>query len=389
MAHALLSASGSSRWLSCPPSARLEEHEPNTSSVFAQEGTLAHEIGELALRAYAGEFTKATHTRRLNKLKKNELFCPDMLGHVQVYVEFVTERYLMAKKHTPDAQLIIEQRLDFSEYVPEGFGTGDALIIADNTIEVIDFKYGKGVSVSADNNSQMMLYGLGALSGYEMLYDIQNIHLTVVQPRLQNISEFSIDSDSLYNWGKGVKKIAEIAFKGEGEFEPGSHCRFCRVKAKCKVYADEQMELAKYEFKKSPFLEDTDISDILSRAADFKKWIKAVEEFALDQAVNHGQGYPGYKLVEGKSNRKYTDQDKVLKVLLSKDYEEALLHKPKELLGITAMEKLVGKKPFNELLSDLVIKPQGKPTLVPESDKRSAWHSESEAKNDFADEIPF
>lgn len=383
MEHALLSASGSSRWMACPPSARLEEHEADVSSVFAQEGTLAHEIGELALRKYTGEINKATHTRRLNKLKKHELFSPDMIEHVQVYVDYIVERYLLAKKHTSDAQLIIEQRLDFSNYVPEGFGTGDVLIIADNGIEVIDLKYGKGVSVSADNNPQMMLYGLGALAEYELLYDLQNTRLTIVQPRLYNISEFSMSTSDLYAWGEGVKKVAQVAFKGEGEFKTGDHCRFCKVRAKCKVYADGQLEIAKHEFKKGPFLEDSAIADVLKRAPEFKKWLSAVESYALDQAVNHDVSYPGYKLVEGRSNRKYTNQDQVLEVLISKGYEEAILHKPKELLGITAMEKLIGKKLFKEWLSELVIKPQGNPALVPESDKRPAWRSDADAKKDF------
>ncbi len=385
MAHALLSASGSGRWLACPPSARLEEKEPDSSSEYAQEGTLAHEIGEQIVRYNNHEFRKPTLTRRLNKLKEHELFSNDMLEYCGTYGNIVWEKFNEAKKRTADAQLLIEQRLDFSNYVPEGFGTGDAVIIADNIIEIIDFKYGKGVEVSAVDNSQMKLYGLGSLNEYDMLYDIQEICLTIVQPRLENISEFTISTNDLYAWGKEVKKIAEIAFKGEGEFCPGSHCRFCKIKAKCKAYADEQLKLAKYEFKQSWQLEKTDIVDILDRADDFKKWITTVEEFALDQAVNHEMNFPGYKLVEGRSNRKYTDQKKVLKVLTSANYEESKLYKPKELLGITAMEKFIGKKTFGELLSDLVIKPQGKPTLVPESDKRPEWHSEDEAKRDFED----
>ncbi|GKX27871.1 hypothetical protein SH1V18_03510 [Vallitalea longa] len=387
MAHAILSASGSSRWMACPPSARLEEKEPEKTSSFAEEGTLAHEIGEQIIRYNNNEFTKTTFTRRLNKLKKDKLFANEMLDYCDAYAEIVREKYLNAKKITPDAQLIVEQRLDFSSYVPSGFGTGDALIIADGTVEVIDFKYGKGVEVSAIDNPQMKLYGLGALDEYEMLYDIQKIHLTIVQPRLENISEFTITAADLYSWGEYIKPIADKAFKGEGEFCPGSHCMFCRVKAKCRAYADEQMILAKYDFKDGPFLSDIDIADILNRASDFKKWLTAVEEFALDQAVNHGKDYPGFKLVEGRSNRKYLDQDKVLKALVDYGYEESILHKPKELLGITAMQKAIGKKAFEELLSDLVIKPTGKPTLVQESDKRPAWQSEDDAKKDFQEVI--
>ncbi len=381
--HAVLSASGSSRWIACPPSARLEEKESETTSVYAQEGTLAHKIAELTVRYNNHEFKKATYTRRLNKLKKNEFFSNEMEEYCVSYSGIVWEKFNEAKKRTPDAQLLLEQKLDFSNVVPDGFGTGDAIIIADDTVEVIDFKYGKGVMVSADNNSQMKLYGLGALRAFEMLYDIQNVSMTIVQPRLENISNFTIKTDTLYAWGELIKKKAELAFKGEGEFKAGPHCMFCKVKAKCKAYADEQMELAKHEFKDGPYLDETEIADILLRAADFKKWLTAVEEYALDQAVNHGQEYPGMKVVEGRSNRKYTDDDGVIKTLVAEGYEEPLLYKPKEVLGITAMTKLLGKKQFNNLLSDLIIKPQGKPTLVPESDKRPEWHSEEEAKNDF------
>ncbi|MCT4686058.1 DUF2800 domain-containing protein [Vallitalea sp.] len=383
MAHAVLSASGSSRWLACTPSARLEEKEPEKTSSFAEEGTLAHSIGELMIRYNNNEFTKRTFNTRLNKFKKQELFTNDMLDYCSSYAEIVREKYLTAKKNTPDAQLIIEQKLDFSYFVPKGFGTGDALIIADNCIEVIDFKYGKGVEVSAVENSQMKLYGLGAIAEYDMLYDILEIRLTIVQPRLENISEFSMTVKGLRAWGDSIKPIAQKAFKGEGKFCVGLHCRFCKIKAKCKAYADEQMELAKYDFKQGPFLDDGDITNILNRVSDFKKWLKAVEDFALDQAVNHGHEYPGYKLVEDRSNRKYADQDKVLKALVEYGYEESILHKPKELLGITAMQKAIGKKTFEELLSELVIKPQGKPTLVPQSDKRPSWHSEDDAKKDF------
>jgi hypothetical protein len=387
MAHAVLSASGSSRWLACTPSARLEEKEPETTSSFAEEGTLAHEIGELINRYNNNEFTKRTFNTRLNKLKKHELFANDMLDYCNAYAEIVREKYLEAKKRTPDAQLIIEQKLDFSYFVPKGFGTGDALIIADGRVEVIDFKYGKSPNgrVSAVDNSQMKLYGLGAIVEYEMLYDIQEIQLTIVQPRLDNISEFNITVDELFAWGDSIRPIADKAFKGEGEFCTGKHCRFCKIKAKCKAYADKQLELAKYDFKLGPFLSDEDVSDILNRTAEFKKWLTAVEQFALDQAINHGREFPGMKLVEGRSNRKYADQEKVLKALIDYGYEETILHKPKELLGITAMQKAIGKGAFNELLSDLVIKPQGKPTLVPLSDKRPAWHSENDAKKDFED----
>lgn len=384
MAHALLGPSSSSRWLSCPPSARLEAKEKDTASVYAKEGTLAHEICELIVRYNNHEFSKATFTRRLNKLKKHELYTADMIDHCEVYGGLIFEKHTAAKKVNSDAVLMVEQKLDFSEYVPEGFGTGDAVIVADNVLEVIDFKYGKGVEVSAVDNSQMKLYALGALLEYEVMYDIHEIRMTIVQPRLDNISEFTISVDELMEWAeKYVKPRAKMAFDGEGEFCAGKHCGFCKIKPQCRAYADKQLELAKYDFKDGDFLTLDEIADILTRATEFTKWLKAVGDYSLDQALNNGVVYPGYKLVEGRSNRKYSDQDKVAEILTSNGYDEVVIHKPKELLGITAMEKAIGKKVFGTLLGEVVIKPQGKPTLAPENDKRPAWHSEDDAKKDF------
>lgn len=383
MAHALLSPSSSSRWLACTPSARLEEKEDDTTSVYAKEGTLAHEIAEQIVTYNAGLIKKATFTRRINKLKNNELFTNDMLEYCEVYAQYVFERYNNAKKINKDVELKIEQKLDFSEYVPDGFGTGDTVIITDGTIEVIDFKYGKGVEVSAVDNSQMKLYALGAVTEYELIYDIEEVKMSIVQPRLDNISEWVISVDDLLTWAdEYVRPRAKLAFEGEGEFCPGSHCGFCKIKAKCRAFANRQLELAKYDFKQSDFLEDTEISDILSRAKEFDKWLKSVKEYALIQAVN-GKYYPGYKLVEGRSNRQYADIDKVKNILIDNGYDEAIIHKPKELLSITAMEKAIGKQVFNDLLSEVVIKPEGKPTLVPESDKRPALNSIEDARRDF------
>lgn len=386
MAHALLGPSGSSRWLACPPSARLEEKEKDTASVPAREGTLAHEICEQMLRFRTEEISKRAYNTRINKLKKHELFANDMIEYCEVYADYVMERYYAAKRLTPDAELKIEQRVDYSSYVPDGFGTGDAIIIGDGTLRVIDFKYGKGVGVSAKDNTQMKLYALGAYLEYELMFDIKNIQMSIVQPRKDNISESGVFVDKLLKWSEEyAKPRGELAYKGEGDFCAGEHCKFCKIKPKCKAYADKQMELAKYDFKQGPFLDESDIADIVLKAGEFKKWIKSVEEYALDQAVNHGTSYPGMKLVEGRSNRKYTDDEKVVQVLTDNNYEKDTLYKPIEVLGITAMEKLIGKKTFNTLLSDYVIKPQGKPALVSADDKRPPWHSEDDAKNDFMD----
>lgn len=381
MAHAILSASGASRWMACPPSARLEQGFENKSSVFAAEGTLAHELGELGLKLALGEITKRVYTTRANKLTKdNELFSEDMPDYVETYIETCMERVSEAKATTPDAVFKIEQRLDFSEWVPQGFGTGDFTIIADGTMEICDLKYGKGVPVSAENNKQMRLYALGALREFSFLYDIEKVRMTIIQPRLDNISTDEITVQELLTWANEVvKPTAELAFKGEGEFCAGDHCRFCRAKAVCKARADKNMELAKYDFEEPKTLDNDDVAYILGKVDELVNWAGDVKEFALEQALN-GEDFTGFKLVEGRSNRKYTDKSAIIETLKEQGYEEENIFKPQELLTVTAMEKSIGKKQFNNLIGDFIEKPPGKPTLVPESDKREVYNP---AKADF------
>jgi hypothetical protein len=381
--HAILSASSSSRWLACPPSARLEQNYANKTSAFAEEGTLAHDLGELSLKLSLAEITKRKFNPEFKKIEENSLFTKDMPDYVNMYVETCMEKVSEAKSKTPDALFKIEQRLNFSKWVPEGFGTGDFVIIADGTMEVCDLKYGKGVPVSAIGNKQMRLYALGAIAEFEFLYDIKNVKMTIIQPRLDSISTDEISAEDLLKWADEVlKPTAGLAFKGEGEYCAGNHCTFCRAKAVCKARADKNMELAKYEFKASPILTEEEIADILGKADELAKWCKDVQEYALEQAVI-GIDYMGWKLVEGRSNRKYTDLLKVAEILLANKYAEDKIYKPQELQGLTNMEKVIGKKNLSELIGDYIEKPIGKPVLVVETDKRQVFNS---AKADFVKE---
>ncbi|OMD93007.1 hypothetical protein BSK49_01080 [Paenibacillus odorifer] len=385
-AHAKLSASGSKRWLSCTPSAELESHFEETTSDFAEEGTAAHELSEIWLKFRLSQIKSGEHKKLWEKAKKGKYYSPEMEDYVQGYVTIVLERVSEARKRSKDAAVLLEQRLDFSAWVPDGFGTGDVLIIADDTMEVIDLKYGKGVPVSAEDNSQMRLYGLGALDGYGYLYDIQTVRMTIVQPRLDSVSTEDMPATDLVAWGDDyVKPRADMSAAGEGEFAAGDHCRFCRARSTCRKRAEENMELAKYEFREGSLLSTDEVGDVLGRIDQLQKWAEDIKKHALDQAEKHGVRYPGWKLVEGRSNRIYSDREAVQAALLEGGFVEDKILTPRELLGITAMEKAVGKKKFEELLSDLIIKPVGKPTLATEKDPRPELSSAASAAADFND----
>lgn len=385
--HAKLSASGAHRWMACPPSANLEAKFPDQSSEFAKEGTFAHSMAELILRYNNNEISKKTYTTRLNKLKKDPMYSQEMQDYIADYAQQVWEQFNEAKASCPDAQIFFEQRLDFSEYVPEGFGTGDVVIIADDLMQVIDLKYGKGVGVSAEGNPQLRLYGLGAYLEHSMLYDIQRVKLTIIQPRLDNISSEELAVEELLSWAEEqVKPRAHMAVQGEGEFCVGDHCLFCKAFAICRAQKDYQMELAQYDFMDAELLEDSEIGDVLTRVDALVKWAEAVKNYAFDQAVNHGQHYNGWKLVEGRSNRKYADEEKTAELLIGAGYQTHDIYKKPALIGITDMTKLVGRKRFEELLSEVVIKPEGKPVLVPESDKRPELDTAEKLRDEFSDE---
>lgn len=382
--HALLSPSSASRWLACTPSARLEMQFPDRGSGAAAEGTLAHALGELILRFKLKRIPRHTYEVELARIQADELYDHTMEDHADAYSVFVLERFAMARAVNKDALIFLEQKLNLTEYVPDGFGTGDVIIIADGVMYIIDLKYGKGVLVNAEENKQMMLYSLGALREFDFMYDITRVNMIIYQPRIDNYSSFEMSVEDLRKWAESdLKPLAALAFKGLGDFRPGSHCRFCKAAPVCKANADRNLELAKYEFADSNLLNDEQIADILDRAGEFQKWLDAVEGYALDQAVNHNKNWPGYKLVEGRGNRKYADESAVANKLDDAGFEKDRVM-PRALLGITALQKEIGKKFFDTLVTDLLIKPPGKLTLVPLSDKREAVNSLESAIKDFS-----
>lgn len=368
--HAVLSASASHRWLNCNPSARLELEFENRETEAASEGTAAHALCEHKLR-------KALKMRSRKPISQYD--SDEMDEHTDGYVEFVLEAFEEAKKECADPVILIEQRLDFSRFVPDGFGTGDCIIIADNTLHIIDFKYGQGVLVEAEENPQMMLYALGALEIYDGLYDIEKVAMTIYQPRRENISTWIIPISDLHDWTENTLiPKAEKAYNGEGEYCTGSWCTFCKAAVKCRARAEEKLALAKYEFKAPPLLSDDEIEEILGKLDDLTKWANEITAYAQDAALNHGKEWRGFKVVEGRSNRKYTDEDAVAEAAKAAGYTDIFRQ---SLITITEMEKLMGKKGFAEILGGLVFKPPGKPTLVPASDKRQAITTN--AKNEF------
>lgn len=380
MSHAILSPSAASRWLSCTPSARLEAQFPESTSEFAEEGTLAHEFGETILRHFLKDLKMRAYSKKLAELADSKYYTSELQEYAENYAAFVWEKFQVAKKADRFAALKVEEKIDLTAYVPDGFGTGDSVIIADGTMEIIDLKYGKGVRVSAVENKQMMLYALGALDMFGFMYDIRAVRMTIFQPRLDNISDWEMPVSDLLLWGeKELKPRAVMAFKGEGDFIAGKHCKFCKAKAQCKTLAEYNLSLDKYDFLQAELLDEADIANILLRADQFKSWISSVEEYALRSALD-GKQFPGFKLVEGRSNRKYSDEAKIASVLVENGFKEDLIY-DRKLKTITAMEKLVSKPTFNTLCGPYVIKPEGKPTLVPDSDLRPEYNS---AVNDFA-----
>lgn len=369
--HAVLSASGAHRWLNCLPSARLELEFVNNESSAAAEGTAAHALCEHKLK-------KALRMR--SKRPVSVYNSDEMEEHSDAYVEFVMEQLELAKRSCTDPLILIEQRLDFSCYVPQGFGTGDCIIIADKKLHIIDFKYGMGVLVDAVDNPQMKLYALGALEIYDSLYDIEEVSMTIFQPRRENVSTWTIRVEDLKAWAeKELKPRAKKAYDGEGEYLPGEWCTFCRAAVKCRARAEEKLKLAQSEFKLPPLLTDSEIEEVLSKLSDLTKWANEIIAYATDAAVNHGKEWHGFKVVEGRSVRKFKDEDAVAKVAKANGYKDIFRQ---SLITLTEMERLMGKSKFEKILGDLIYKPPGKPTLVPLSDKRPAMNV-SNAKNEF------
>lgn len=386
-AHALLSASGASRWLACTPSAKLEEeYGERKSSSFAEEGTLAHELAELYIRKdILHSVDEAYFDCKLEEIMSNELFSEEMLDMVPIYTEYCEGQLIAAKTENIFAVMEIEQKLNLTEYVPDSFGTADCVIINDSVLEVIDLKYGKGVPVYAEWNKQLMLYGLGALRKYDTFYDIDTLKLTIVQPRINNISSFSISVEEINKWAEEeLKPRAELAFRGEGELVAGDHCKFCAVKNKCRKLYEQQLEIAKYEFKEPRLLTDEEIVDVLHRAPQLTEWANSILAYAQDKAITENKIWPGFKLVEGRSIRKWVDEDTATQAIFARcpELSEDQVLETK-LKTLTSIEKLIGKKRFADVLNDVVIKPEGKPTLVPDSDKRQAM-GHQQAVSDFS-----
>ena len=369
--HAVLSASGSHRWLNCTPSARLELEFENTGSEAAREGTAAHALCEHKLK-------RALHMR--SRRPVSDYDSDEMEECTDAYVDFVMEQYEAAKQVCEDPVILIEQRLDFSCYVPDGFGTGDCLIISDDRLHIIDFKYGMGVLVEAEDNPQMKLYALGALAVYDALYDIREVSMTIFQPRRENVSTWTIPVEDLKDWAENeLKPRAKMAYDGEGEYLPGEWCTFCRAAVRCRARAEEKLKLAQTEFRMPPLLTDAEIEDILAVLPDLTKWANEITAYALDTALNHGKEWNGFKVVQGRSVRKYRDEAAVAEAAKEAGYKDIYRQ---SLIPLTEMQRLMGKDRFEEILGGLITKAPGRPTLVPKSDRRPAM-SVSNAINEF------
>lgn len=388
-AHALLSASSAERWIYCPPSARLQEQFPEETSEYAEEGTLAHAICELKLRRIFLEpgMTDKTFNTRLNKLKKQELYKPEMLRFTDEYVDYIKE---IAYSYPVSPSIAVEKRVDYSHIAPEGFGTADCIIIYGDELHVIDFKYGQGVPVRAEGNPQLALYALGAMAAYSMIYGIQKVILHVIQPRLKQFSRWDTTAWELNAWGKWVKERADLAWKGEGDFCQGGWCRFCKAAAVCRHRANINLSLenptvdesgAEASYPLPPLISDEEVGQILGKAQHLADWVKKLEKYALNALVKGGS-IPGWKIVEGRGNRVIADVDTAYTKLKEAGYKEALLYN-RVPVPLTEVEKLISKEDYAEILSRYVQKPKGKPTLAPEGDKRPAYQLAVSAEEAF------
>ena len=372
--HALLTASGSKRWLSCPPSARLEATFADKETTAAAEGTAAHALAEYKVKRALRYFCK----RPVSEFEDEV-----MDQATDDYAAFILEQMAEMRKAGAEPTVMVETRLDFSDWVPDGFGTGDCIIIGGDTIHIIDLKYGAGVLVEAEGNSQMRLYALGAVQQFGCLYDVKTVHMTIFQPRRDNVSTATMTVEELMAWAETeLRPKAELAFTGEGEYHPGSWCLFCKAADRCRARAEENLKLAREEFGMPPLLTDEEIETLLPRLPDMVKWANDLLAYALDAAVNHGKQWGGFKLVEGRSIRRYADEEAVAKTAEENGYRDIYR---RTLINLTDMERLMGKKKFNEILGAFVVKPPGKPTLVPIGDKRPAI-TVNDVKADFKEE---
>ena len=358
--HSILGASAAERWMNCPPSARLTAGMADEETTFAAEGTAAHALCEWKVR-------KALKMRA-GRRPASDYWTDEMEECADDYRDYICDLVGQAKQICKDPIMMIEQHLDFSCWVPDGYGTGDFLLVSDGELNICDFKYGRGVPVYADHNPQMMLYGLGALNLFDCLYDIKTVTMTIFQPRLSNISVWSLTAEDLYKWAEEeLKPKAEMADKGEGEYTPGSWCRFCKARNQCRARAESFLELARMEFRPPALLSDEEIAEVMQQAGELSRWASDIMAYAEAMAINEGRHFYGYKIVEGRSVRKFTDTAAVEKAAKDAGYTDIY---NKSLITLTAFEKLMGKEAFKEILGKYVEKPKGKLTLVPVSDKR-------------------
>lgn len=389
MSHALLSPSSASRWIHCPPSARINAEAPQTETVYTREGTLAHAICELKARKYflTGIGPKKFKTQ-MDKFRADELWQDEMEGYTDDYLSVLKD---ITAEYREMPHVALEQRVDFSEYVPEGFGTADCIMIGavdgidGDVLHVIDFKYGKGVEVSAEDNPQMMLYALGAVLDYMSIYDIFTVRMTIVQPRVKREPEtWEMDARDLIRWAEEiVKPAAKLAAAGEGEFREGDWCRWCAIRGSCRARAEANLELARMDFKPTAELSYAEIADALLQGRRLKQWLADLEEYALGACLD-GRELPGWKAVEGRSVRTWTDADAALAAAKAAGVPEEMLYERKP-VTLAALEKIMGKKPFAEALGEYVTTPPGKPALVQADDRRPAITNRPTAEDDFGE----
>lgn len=378
-AHARLNASSSHRWMMCPPSVKLSEQFEDKPSSYAEEGTFLHELCELKLHRYLGDMDPALIELQYAEHRDNDFYSDEAETVTDEYVDFCIETIEAVRLSCPDPLIMVEHRLDYSDFVPDGFGTGDLIIVADGVLEVIDFKGGRGVRVEATRNSQLMLYGLGALLEFDPLYDIHQVRMTIVQPRLSNLSSFEMEADDLLRWAETeVRPKAMLAYEGKGDFCAGEWCRFCKARYTCRKRSEYHMSLAARDFKEPDLLSDEEIADILPVAESLNSWVQDLLAYATQEAVI-GKTWPGYKLVAGRSIRKYTSEAEVIKAATEAGYTD--IYKT-SLLGVGDLEKRMGKKAFNEVLGKYIVKPVGAPTLVPETDPRKPYANAASVFND-------
>ena len=383
--HARISPSGAERWIACPPSIRMGDKYPDRESDAARQGTITHKIGELKLKAHMGLISPVQYLEGLNQERKDILFIPACEKYAEMYADMVLEKFYEAKKLDPGAVLIVEQKIDLSNVIPGGFGFTDATIIAAGIMEQIDLKFGIGVHVSAAENAQQMLYAHGNLDAWDYLYDIKEVRITIYQPRVNEEPDTWITSPAyIRDWCKSVATPAALmAKKGDGVFTPGDHCRFCKARPTCRALAEDNLRIAKGDFKAAEELTEAEISDILLKESQFTGWVKAVKAYALETARN-GRKWPGFKLVTGASKRQYADPDAVIQTLTDDAYYAIDQISKRQPLGITEMTEFLGKRIFDKYVAPLTIKPDGAPTLAPLDDSRPEIGSTDSAIKDFS-----